>query len=472
MTIPLTAADAAVALRAGHVTSLQLTEEMLRRADVIDPAIGAYVTRFDKDALAAAERADNDFARGRDAGPYQGIPIAIKDILATAEGPTTANSLVLDRAWGEGKDAPVISRLRAAGAVITGKTGTMEFAIGLPEAEKPFPISRNPWDLDHWPGGSSAGTGAGVSAGLFYAGIGTDTGGSIRIPAAFCGTSGLMPTYGLVPKSGCVPLGYSLDRVGVLARSVRDCATFLRIIAGRHDSDESSVERAPEDYAAALSGDLRGVRIGFDESLRNPEGADPALAARFDDAIEVLRSLGAFIAPIEIPYYTEVGIAQLVTMVGEALAYHRGDLGRVWESYTAGARNLIALGALVSASDFVQAQRVRRLGQRLLADLFTSVDLVVTPTASIAAPTFDVLDPERTAEVLAFVNTNYWNATGNPVLALPMGANEQGLPLSLQVAGRPFEDALVCRAGDAYQRMTNWHSRQPPATVPQEAGAP
>ena len=201
---------------------------------------------------AAAERADEAFAAGTDLGPYQGIPIGIKDILATGDGPTTANSLILDPAWGEGKDGPVVTRLRAAGAVITGKLVTMEFAIGVADATKPFPIPRNPWNLDHWPGGSSSGTGNGVAAGLFFAGIGTDTGGSIRIPAAFCGTSGLMPTFGRVPKSGCAPLGYSLDHIGPLARSARDCAEFLQLIAGYHPSDESCVDRPVDDYVTGL----------------------------------------------------------------------------------------------------------------------------------------------------------------------------------------------------------------------------
>jgi aspartyl-tRNA(Asn)/glutamyl-tRNA(Gln) amidotransferase subunit A len=207
--IPLSITEAAAKLRDGSLTSVELTSAVLARADAYDGEVGSYLARFDEQALAAAATADSDLAKGVDRGPLQGIPLGVKDIIAAADGPTTANSLVLDPAWGAGKDAPVVSRLKSAGAVITGKLTTMEFAIGSPDPTKPFPLPRNPWDTKTWPGGSSSGTGSGVAAGFILGGLGTDTGGSIRIPAAFCGVSGLMPTFGRVPKSGCTPLGYS-----------------------------------------------------------------------------------------------------------------------------------------------------------------------------------------------------------------------------------------------------------------------
>jgi len=194
-----TLTDAAAALRAGTVTSVELTAVATRRADNYDQELGAYLLRFDDYAMERAEQADRELAAGIDRGPLHGIPFGVKDIIAMAEGPTTAQSLILDPAWGAGRDATVVSRVKAAGAVITGKTSTMEFAIGMPDPTKPFPAPRNPWDADTWPGGSSSGTGAGVAAGLFFAGLGSDTGGSIRIPAAYCGVSGLMPTFGRVP---------------------------------------------------------------------------------------------------------------------------------------------------------------------------------------------------------------------------------------------------------------------------------
>jgi aspartyl-tRNA(Asn)/glutamyl-tRNA(Gln) amidotransferase subunit A len=238
--LPLTLTDAAMALREGTVTSVALTEAAIAAADAADETVGTYLTRFNEYALERAATADAELARGEDRGPLHGIPFGVKDILAMAEGPTTAQSLILDRSWGAGKDAPTVARVKAAGAVITGKTTTMEFACGIPDATKPFPIPRNPWNLDTWAGGSSSGTGSGVAAGMFLAGLGTDTAGSIRIPAAFCGVSGLMPTFGRVPKSGCVPLGYSLDHVGPMARSARDCTRATRTAWTRRSPHPSS----------------------------------------------------------------------------------------------------------------------------------------------------------------------------------------------------------------------------------------
>jgi aspartyl-tRNA(Asn)/glutamyl-tRNA(Gln) amidotransferase subunit A len=464
--LPLTVTDAAAALRAGEVSSVDLTTEMLARADRLDPQLGTYVTRLDESALAAAERADKAFADGTDLGPYQGIPIGIKDILATADGPTTANSLILDRAWGEGKDGPVVSRLRAAGAVITGKLVTMEFAIGVADATKPFPVPKNPWNLEHWPGGSSSGTGNGVAAGLFYAGIGTDTGGSIRIPAAFNGTSGLMPTFGRVPKSGCAPLGYSLDHIGPLARSARDCAEFLQVIAGDHPSDESCVDRPVDDYVTGLTGDLTGMRIGVERANHFPEQADPAAVAAFEAAVAQLAELGAELVEVELPYYAETMAVQMLTMTSEALAYHRNDFQQRWDDYFDSTRLFVSIGALSSAGDFVQAQRVRRLVQERLAATFADLDAIVGPTAVIGAPPLEAM---KIGEMLAArtsmmrtMFTGYWDVVGNPALVVPMGFTADGLPLSLQIAGRPFDEAGILKIGDAYQTATDWHLAVPP----------
>jgi aspartyl-tRNA(Asn)/glutamyl-tRNA(Gln) amidotransferase subunit A len=460
--LPLTVVDAAAKLRAGELTSVELTEAVLARADELDGDLGTYVTRFDASALASAERADADFAAGVDRGPFQGIPIGVKDILAMAEGPTTANSLVLDREWGAGKDAPVVARLKRAGAVITGKTTTSEFACGSPDPSKPFAVPRNPWNLEHSPAGSSAGTGNGVAAGLFLAGIGTDTGGSIRSPASMNGITGLKPTFGLVPKSGCVPLGYSLDHIGPMARSAADCAAMLAIIAGYDPSDECCADRPVEDFVGALDGSLAGVRVGVDRVNHFPAEADPALAGAFDDAVEVLESRGATVVEIELPYYQEMRSALMVTMLSEALAYHHGDLHERWADYYATTRVNLAFGALVSSNDYVQAQRARRVTKAKLAELFTTVDVVVTPTSLTAAPRIVDAPASMISRILRTSFTSYWNVMGQPALAVPMGFNADGLPLSLQIAGRPFEDALVLRTGDAYQTATEWHLQEPP----------
>ncbi|MFC5831824.1 amidase [Nonomuraea insulae] len=461
MNPPVTLTDAAAALRSGEVTSVALTEQAIAQADRLDGEIGTYVTRFDETALAAAGRADAELAAGVDKGPLHGIPFGVKDIIAAAEGPTTAQSLVQPD-WA-GKDAPVVARLKAAGAVITGKVTTMEYAIGMVDPSKPFPTPRNPWDTRTWPGGSSSGTGNGVAAGMFLAGLGSDTGGSIRIPAAFCGVSGLMPTFGRVPKSGVAPLGYSLDHVGPLARSARDCAAVLEVIAGFHPSDPDCVD-LPLDLPV-FGGSLEGVRIGVVREHHFPEGADPAAAPAFEAAMATLTGLGATLSEVKLPYWHEMLTADLITMCAEAFAYHRNDFAERWGDYFAATRAMLARGALISGADYVQAQRVRRVAQDALARMYDDVDVIVCPTASIGAPAYDALtDPEgrlNIDEMFAKTFTGYWDTVGNPVLAVPMGFTESGLPLSLQFAGRPFEEAVILRAGDAYQQATDWHLQVP-----------
>lgn len=212
--------------------------------------------------MAAARKADADFAAGIDRGPLQGIPLAIKDIISTSDAPTTANSNILDRAWGDRGDAPVTRKLREAGAVLTGKLGLSEFAIGRPDPATGFRIPKNPWNLEHSPGGSSSGTGAAIAAGLILGGLGTDTGGSIRGPSAYNGISGIKPTFGRVSKDGCVPLGYSLDNIGPMARSSRDCALMLQVLAGYDPNDPCSVDVPVPDMTGAITGSLKGLKIG------------------------------------------------------------------------------------------------------------------------------------------------------------------------------------------------------------------
>ncbi|MDQ8044418.1 MAG: amidase [Solirubrobacteraceae bacterium] len=469
--VPLTITEAAEQLRSGATTAVELLAAVTARADAHDELLGAYITRFDDEALEAAERADAELAAGIDHGPLHGIPIGVKDILAMAEGPTTAQSLILDPAWGAGKDAPVVTRLRAAGAVLTGKLTTMEFACGAPDPDKPFPLPRNPWNTDTWTGGSSSGTGAGVAAGMFLAGVGTDTGGSIRIPAIFCGVSGLMPTFGRVPKSGCAPLGYSLDHIGPLARSTRDCAYFLQAIAGPDPTDPYTVDRPVPDFLENANGSLEGVRIGVERANHFPDDTDPAVVAQFEASLAVLEELGATLVDVEIPHYQEVVAAMLVTCMSEAFAYHRNDLQERWGDFFRTTRVAVASGALFSGADYVQAQRVRRVGQRGLAGLFQEVDLIVSPAASKGAPTYDELLVADPLSVLDRVHTAYWDAVGNPALVVPMGFDDGGLPLSLQIAARPFEEALLVQAGDAFQQASDWHLRVPPLVSETPAAA-
>ncbi|GHC75208.1 amidase [Streptomyces flavofungini] len=499
LTGALTLTETAAALRDGAVTSVGLTEAAIAAAERHDGVLGVYLTRFDERARAAARRADEELARGLDRGPLHGIPFGVKDTIAVADGPTTAQSLVHDRAWWAGRDAPVVARLRAAGAVLTGKTTAMEFGCGLPQEDKPFPFPRNPWRPDSWAGGSSSGSASGVAAGMFAAALGSDTGGSIRMPAAFCGVSGLLPTFGRVPTAGCVPLGYSLDRVGPLARSARDCSAVLRVLTGRpggsgapggsgtSDGGSTSDGSSTSDENAAATGggsgtasdggrrlpytepsfggDLAGLRVGVACEHHFPADGDPALPGAFDAAVSVLTGLGADAVEVRLPYWRELITTVFVSAASEGLAYHRADLSRRWDDYCVATRGLLATGALVSGADYVQAQRVRTVAQRAVDALFADVDVIVCPTASVGAPPFDALADaaghQDHAGVFGKVHTVYWNALANPVLAVPMGRTAAGLPLSLQIAGPVADEATVLRVGDAFQRRTDWHRRTP-----------
>ncbi|MEL6984176.1 MAG: amidase, partial [Actinomycetota bacterium] len=375
---PLTITDAAAALRAGTTTSVELVQACLDRADAVDEQLGVFLARFDDDALTAAAAADAELAAGQDRGPLHGIPIGVKDIIASKEGPTTAQSLVLDPAWAGSEDAVVVERLREAGAIVVGKAATLEFAIGIADPDKPFPIHRNPWDPDRWPGGSSAGTGSGVAAGCFLGGLGTDTGGSVRIPAAFCGITGLKATHGRVPKSGCVPLGYSLDHIGPMARSASDREAMLAVMAGHHPSDPTS---ALSPQAGASEGgmlpppSLDGVRLGVDwaNHLDGPNVRAEAVTV-LEAAVDTLGELGAEVVEVEIPHYAEGNVADILIMVCEAASYHARDLQDRWSDYGSPTRKILTWAAAYSSADYVQAQRLRRLVARETNELLDTVD--------------------------------------------------------------------------------------------------
>jgi aspartyl-tRNA(Asn)/glutamyl-tRNA(Gln) amidotransferase subunit A len=478
--IPLGIAEARLALDAGLLSCTDVVHGCLRAAHAFDEAWGAFATRFDDSALAYAQVVDERRLAGdSDGGLLSGIPLAVKDLILTAEGPTRAQSAVLEEGL-TGQDAVCVQRLRSAGGVIVGKAATMEFAVGPPDSvagphRHPSRATHNPWDPARWTGGSSAGTACVVASGMALGGLGTDTGGSVRIPAALCGITGMKPTYGLIPKTGCIPLAYSLDHIGPMARSAYDCALLLEVLAGRDDGDPASVDLVPQAYSALLAADvdLSGLTIGVDSLTRfvEPLVLDQAVPDVFSAAVGVLESLGARVVPVELPLYEELTEVYSVTMTAEALAYHAMDLSTRWHDYGVGTRTLLASGAFYTAADYVQAQRIRRAGQKAVAAMFGTVDLVVTPTTSVAAPLLSELDRYYSVEGLAALHTQYWNAVGNPAISVPMGFNGGGLPLGLQIAGPPFADGAVLRAGDAYQRATDWHRRVPGPVRPLYAGA-
>ncbi|MCW2540235.1 MAG: Amidase [Frankiales bacterium] len=455
--LPLTITAAAAALRDGTLTAVALFEKVKARADKLDAAMGTYIVRTDEAALAAAIQADADFAAGIDKGLLQGIPLGVKDIIATSDAPSTAQSLILDPAFGEQGDAVVVQRLRAAGAVLTGKLTTMEYAIGTPDPSKGFPTPRNAFGLNYWPGGSSSGTGSGVAAGMFLGGLGTDTGGSIRMPASWSGITGMKQTFGRVPKSGCVPLGLSYDHIGPLTRSARDAAAMLAVLAGHDESDACSVDRPVNDYVGALTGSMEGLKVGVDTSFLDWQTCDPDVASLTRAAIAVFKDAGAIVTEVKLPFWDELCTSTMAGLIAEALSYHRGDMIARWNDYGYGTRMAIGTAMMMTAADFVQAQRVRRVGVRAVTELFGQYDVLINPTCLVPPPPVDNL---TFGELIPSILTPYWNATGNPAMSVPMGLTSAGLPVGLQIAGRPFEESTVFRAGDAFQLLTDHHLQE------------
>jgi aspartyl-tRNA(Asn)/glutamyl-tRNA(Gln) amidotransferase subunit A len=465
--LPSTIVEAGEWLRSGRLSSLELTRAQLTNAEAAQDTLAAFITIAHDSALAAASRADKELASGIDRGPLHGIPIGVKDIIATVDAPTTANSRVMDPAWGEGRDATVITRLRNAGAIMLGKLGLNEYAIGFPDPETGFRIPKNPWDLERFPGGSSSGTGAAVAGGLILGGLGTDTGGSIRGPSSFCGITGIKATFGLVSKEGCVPLGYSLDNIGPMTHTVRDCALMLQAMAGFDPADPCSVNRPVANMLAGLDGSLSGVRIGVPrEYFFDVPELDAEVRQAVLDAIDGMAVEGATLVDVSLPHAAIARHAQRVIMFGEAYAYHEPDLQTRPELYGKYTRQNIRQGALFSAADYVQAQRVRSIIKTETNQALEQVDVLVTPTMLSTAPTFAGYDFESMMKQPTF--TGIWNLTGSPAMSICCGFSSAGLPIGLQLIGKAFDEPTLFKVGDAYQASTDWHLAVPQPGVRKE----
>ena len=442
--------------RKREISPVEVTRTLLERIEKLDPILHAFVTLTADRALEDARTAEVALRRG-DESPLLGIPIAHKDIYLTRGIRTTGGS-ALFADWVPDEDSTVVRRWREAGTVMLGKLITHEFAFGIQFPGHKFPAARNPWNLDHIPGGSSSGTGAALAAGLVTGATGSDTGGSIRGPAAFCGLAGIKPTYGRASRAGVMTLSWTLDHTGPLARTVEDCAYLLQAMAGHDPADPASSTVPVGDYLAPLRRGVGGLRIGVPRNYFF-EDVDPEIQRAFEEALETLRKLGAEVHDVRIPSMQRAH-SFLLILVSEAFAYHERDLREKPELYGEVARERLLSGALVTASEYTQAQRIRAEICAETAAVMRDVDVLATPTTLKPATPFTIAhDPE-----LGFPRSNMapFNLTGLPTLALPCGFSSSGLPLSLQLSGRPFEEGTVLRVGHAYEKATAWHTRRPP----------
>ncbi|MBJ7599022.1 amidase [Candidatus Nephthysia bennettiae] len=461
----LTIEQAARLLRSRTISSVELTQATLDRIQALEGRLHAFITVTSDLAVAQARRAEREIARGDYRGPLHGIPVTLKDLYWTRGIRTTAGSKILAD-FVPDRDATATARLAAAGAVLVGKANMHEFAIGATTENPFYGTCHNPWNLEHIPGGSSGGSAAAVAAGLGLASLGSCTGGSIRIPAAFCGIVGLKPTYGLVPRTGIVPNSSSLDHGGPMTRTAADAAAVLEAIAGADGSDPSAVTARLTGMRSIRRRSLQGLRVGVPRNYYF-DVVDPEVDALVRAAITELRKLGATVTSVTVPD-VELSLDTCVVVAwSECANQHRRWLLSRPHDYGADTLDYLTGALLYRATDYVQAQRVRARIRHSVREVFRRIDVIVSPTGVIPASPIGQTEfeiDERSVPVLSVMAriTCIANLTGEPAVSVPCGFTKAGLPVGLQIHGRALEDATVLRVAHAYEQATGWTSRTPP----------
>jgi aspartyl-tRNA(Asn)/glutamyl-tRNA(Gln) amidotransferase subunit A len=456
----LTIAQAAAGLRRKDFSSVELAEACLRRIRTIDGKLHGFITVTDDLALTEARHADQELGLGKDRGLLHGIPIALKDLYMTEGIRTTCHSAVLEN-WVPDDDATTAVKLAEAGTVLLGKLGMHEFAFGGPSLDAPFPAVRNPWNPAHIPGGSSSGCGAALAAGLCYGALGSDTGGSIRTPSSHCAVVGIKPTYGCVSRYGVIPLSWSLDHAGPMARSVEDCAILLQAIAGYDPKDPASADVEVTNFSSNLKDGIKGLRVGvpragwFDENL----GIAPETEAAFNEALKTLARLGASIVEIDGKPFSAARKANQTILVAEAYAYHEKTYQETPMKFGTSVRRRMLEGAFLSAADYITAQRARAVLNEQIRANFTRVDVFAMPSAARPPEAFEGMDPNEQNLRPNFANP--FNLTGLPAISVPCGFTSGNLPAGLQIAAPPFEETTAFRVAYAYEQATEWRERRP-----------
>ncbi len=457
----LTIHQAGELMRKGELSPVELTRACLDRIADTDDRLHSFILLLADDALAQARIAEAEMLRGDYKGHLHGIPFALKDLYDTAGVRTTSGSRVdIDRV--PTQDATTTARLKAAGGILLGKLAMHEFALGGPDWTTPFEPARNPWNLAHITGGSSSGSGSAVASGQCLAALGSCTGGSIRGPASLCGIVGLKATYGRVSRAGVVTLSWSQDHAGPMTWTVEDTAYMLQAIAG-HDPKDPTSSRAPvPDYSRSLKEDIKGVKIGLPRRyfFDDDPSVNPEVVATVEQAVAELQSLGASVQEVSLPSLDYVRAANTVIMVCEAYAYHEPNLKTRPQDFGEIVRGRFRIGGMLTASDYLQAQRVRSWARREFADVLKTVDYLVTPTMTQPAPAFAGYDPTATIRGRSF--TAPFNVTGLPAISIPCGFTASGLPVGMQIAGKPFDEPGVIQTAYTYQQHARWHETRPP----------
>ncbi|MFT6580002.1 MAG: aspartyl-tRNA(Asn)/glutamyl-tRNA(Gln) amidotransferase subunit A [Alphaproteobacteria bacterium] len=455
----LTIAEMAQRIESKELSPVTLVEALLSRIDAINPQLDAFVTLMGEQALDAARQAEAELEAGQYRGPLHGIPFGLKDIYNSAGVLTSGHSRTAQDHIPD-EDATTTARLRAAGGVLLGKLATHEFAHGGPSFDLPWPPARNPWNRDHQTGGSSSGSGAAVAAGLLPGALGSDTGGSIRNPAAWCGLVGLKPTYGLVSRHGVMPNSYTFDHCGPLTWTVEDCAIMLQVLAGHDPKDPASVKVDIPDYRAALSGGVKGLKIGvvrhfWEEDLP----ANDKVRAAMEASIAVLQDLGAVCEETRMEPMQNYNDTKIVIAESELFSVHRKELMKNPGDFGGDFLARVLPACLLNGADYVEAQRRRRMQMDRMAPLYEKFDILLTAGPYGPAPTFETHNPVTFWRKPSIATP--FNVTGGPALVLCNGFSGSGLPLSMQFVGRPFDETTVLRAANAYEKATPFRNRRP-----------
>jgi aspartyl-tRNA(Asn)/glutamyl-tRNA(Gln) amidotransferase subunit A len=456
--IELSLLEASELVRSRKVSPVELTKACLARIERLNPVLNAFITVTADAALSQARDAEIEIRRGKWRGTLHGVPIGLKDIIDTTGVRTTAGSaLFKDRIPDE--DAEVVRRLKIAGAVLLGKQNLHEFAYGATSVPSYFGAVHNPWKPDYIAGGSSGGSAVAVSAGLCFGALGSDTGGSIRQPAAHCGIVGLKPTYGRVSTRGVIPLAWSLDHVGPMARTVPDAAAILQAIAGYDPDDPSSVDLPIPDYATSSKRNVSSIRVGVPREFFYA-GLEPEIESLVNAALSVLGRLTKDLTDVTLSADGTVSRRTLFT--AEAYAYHAGRVAQTPDLYQKEVLRKIMEGAGVSASAYIDERRELERLRHTVRSVFTTVDVLVTPTMPVLAVPLTEARDDNKAVLLYPRNTRPFNTYGLPAISVPCGFTSNGLPVGLQIVGPAWQEESVLRVARAYEQATNWHRRQPP----------
>jgi aspartyl-tRNA(Asn)/glutamyl-tRNA(Gln) amidotransferase subunit A len=451
-----------------QLSPVELAAATLRQIERTQPALNAYADVYADELMRSAADAEKEISPGNYRGPLHGIPIGLKDLIDVRDKVTAAGSAVL-----EGRiaphDATVVQRLRSAGAIVTGKLNLYEFAFGISSVNAHTGDVRNPWNVERMTAGSSSGSAAAVASGSAAMALGTDTGGSIRMPAAACGITGFKPTYGIVPRTGVLDLSWSQDHVGPMCRTAEDCGLMMDVIAGHDSADPASAARRLPGFTSELERGLKGIRLGIPSDYFF-DRIDPEIHTAVATAIDTMRHAGAKLVEVAMPWVSAGRSINVAILIAEAFAAHEKQLETNGYMYSDAVRNRLLDGSQVTAADYIHAQRARAKFCHQMAEAMANIDVLVTPTVPVQTPTLasvrptpDNPTPSAGREFPVF--TGAFDVTGQPSLSMNCGFTTDGMPIGLMLSGKAFDDACVLGVAHAFQQISDWSSRVPPVCV-------